>query len=359
MKQLLLMLLLAVALISSTEFEEAYKIYKDGDFEKSFVLFSDLAEDGDNDAAYILGYMYENGEGCEASEILSARWYKISAKGYYAQTKHDTSRDIDKEQRKLYNTINKSDNSETQDTIRQITQSLYSLKAYKPNYFLPASYRHDGQYANTNGHKAEDIETEFQLSIKFDFAANLLGLNEIYSVAYTQIAFWQLYSKSAYFRETNYNPEFSIKIPTSELSDAKFIKAVKIALEHESNGRGGVDERSWNSISGSFYFQYKPIFSELKLWYRLPDNFDYNPDLIDYMGHGHLRFILPYEKHLLELLFRHNFSDAGAIEANYSYPVFGREDLFLYMKAFSGYGESLIDYDNYINKVGIGFSISR
>lgn len=359
MKQFIGILLLVVSLFSSTEFEKAYKIYKDGDFAKSFVLFSNLAEDGDNDAAYLLGYMYENAEGCEASQELSARWYKISAKGYYAQGKHDTSRDIDKEKRKLYKSINKSENVQTQDTIRQLTQSLYSLKAYKANYFLPVSYRYDGKYADTNGHKAQDMETEFQLSIKFDFAANLIGLNEIYTVAYTQKAFWQLYSESAYFRETNYNPELSVIIPTAEIDDAKFIKAVKLSLAHESNGRGGVDERSWNYLSSSFYFQYASMFSELKLWYRLPDNIDYNPDLIDYMGHGHLKFMLPYEKHLLELLVRHNLSDAGAMEANYSYPVFGREDLFLYMKLFSGYGESLIDYDNYVNKVGIGFSISR
>lgn len=359
MKQFFLMLCLAVTLLSSTEFEEAYEIYKNKEFEKSFILFSALAEEGDSDAAYILGYMYENGEGCEASTELSDRWYKISAKGYYAQTKHDTSRDIDKEQRKLYRTISKSENPETQNTIRQLSQSLYSLKAYKANYFLPVSYRYDGDYANTNGHEAQKVETEFQLSIKFDYTANLLGLNEIYSIAYTQLAFWQLYSESAYFRETNYNPELSVKIPTSELSDAKFVKAVKLSLEHESNGRGGVDERSWNSINSSFYFQYKAIFSELKLWYRLPDNYDYNPNLIDYIGHGHLKFILPYKKHLFEILFRHNLSDAGAIEANYSYPIFGRKDLFLYIKAFSGYGESLIDYDNYINKINIGFSISR
>lgn len=354
-----MVLLLAVSLFSSTEFEQAYRIYKDGDFEKSFVLFSDLAQDGDNDAAYILGYMYEHGEGSEANEELSAKWYKISSQGYYNQRKHEVSRDIDKEQRKLYKSIERAEDPQTQDNIRQITQSLYNIKAYNANYFLPVSYLYDGQYADTNTHKAENVETEFQLSIKFDFAANLFGLDEIYSVAYTQKAFWQLYSKSAYFRETNYNPEFSVMIPTSMATDAKFIKAVRLSIEHESNGRGGTDERSWNFISSSFYFQYQPMFSELKLWYRLPDNIDYNPDLIDYMGHGHLQFMLPYEKHLFKVLFRHNFSDTGAIEANYSYPVFGRDDLFLYMKFFSGYGESLIDYDNYVNKAGIGFSISR
>ena len=122
---------------------------------------------------------------------------------------------------------------------------------------------------------------------------------------------------------------------------------------------GGEEERSWNYLSATAYFQYKLLFTELKLWHRLPDATDYNPDLIDFMGHGHIRFILPYKKHIAKLLLRSNFSGEHAVELNYSYPVFGRDDLFLYLKGFSGYGESLIDYDKHVNKIGIGFSISR
>ncbi len=357
------MLFLLTALFSSTKFEEIYAVYKKDDFVQSFIMFKELAEDGDYDAAYILAYMYEHGEGCKVDKELSDKWYKISSRGYYFQIKKDSTRDIDKEQRKLYESLKKSQNQETQNTIRQYTQSLYNIKAHKANYFLPVSYRHNGAYADTNEHEAQRVETEFQVSIKFDFASNLFGLDEIYSVAYTQKAFWQLYSDSAYFRETNYNPEFYITFPISTIGNTEFLKAIRVAIEHESNGRGGKEERSWNFVSSSFYFQYKSIFSELKLWYRV-DNlrgnaYDYNPELVDYMGYGHLKFMLPYKKHLFEVLFRHNLSSYGAIETNYTYPLFGRKDLFLYMKAFSGYGESLIDYDNYLNKIGIGFSISR
>ncbi len=77
------------------------------------------------------------------------------------------------------------------------------------------------------------------------------------------------------------------------------------------------------------------------------------------MGHGQVRFIFPYKKHIAELLLRSNFSDTYAVKVNYSYPLFGRNDLFVYIKAFSGYGESLIDYNHKIEKVGIGFSTSR
>ncbi|MGE4419152.1 MAG: phospholipase A [Sulfurimonas sp.] len=259
----------------------------------------------------------------------------------------------------LYDSLEKPQDSETEDTLKQYAKSLFNFKAYNANYFLPLSYRYNGNYSDTNGHKAKKTETEFQFSVKFDFAKNVFGLDGVYSIAYTQNSFWQFYSDSAFFRESNYAPEFFVIFPTSSMDDKRFIKALRFGLAHESNGRGGAEERSWNYINGSIFFQYKMLFSELKLWARLPDTNDYNPELIDYMGHGYIKFMLPYKKHFVDMKFRYNFNKKGSAELNYTYPMFGRNDLFLYIKLFNGYGESLIDYDDYIKKFGIGFSISR
>ncbi len=359
-KTLLASILSCALLFGATDFEDAYEIYNSGDYETSFKRFKSLAQERDDlDAAYILGYMYEYGEGCEIDLKESNRWYKTSSRGYYRLSKDDVTRDIDKEKRKLYKSLEKSGDVQTEKTIRRYTQSLYNLEAHRINYFLPVSYRHNGDYSNTNGHKAKGVETEFQVSIKYNFSADVLGLNEVYAAAYTQLAFWQLYEESAYFRETNYNPELFVTFPISNFNSKVFIKALRLSFAHQSNGRGGEEERSWNYLSLSAYSQYRLFFMELKLWHRLPDNIDYNPDLIDYLGHGHLQFILPYKKHIAKLLMRSNFSGENAVELNYSYPAFGDEDLFFYVKAFSGYGESLIDYDNQVNKIGLGFSISR
>jgi len=360
MKFFIILFISVTLLLSSTEFEKAYLVYKSGDFWSSFKIFKSLAEDeNDLDAAYILAYMYEHGEGCKVDNKESAKWYKISSKGYYNREKDDSSRDINKEKRKLYESLKKPLDKETQKTLRQYTQSLYNIKAHEANYFLPISYRTNGQYSDTYGHKAQNTEIEFQFSIKYDFAANVFALDEIYTLAYTQLSFWQSYGESAYFRETNYNPEFFVTFPISEFNDAQLIRAVRLSYAHQSNGRGGEEERSWNYLSISTYFQYKFLFTELKLWQRISVTTDYNPKLIDYMGHGHIRFIVPYKKHVTKLLLRSNFSGENAVELNYSYPAFGRDDLFLYIKGFSGYGESLIDYDKHVNKIGFGFSISR
>jgi len=359
MKFLFILVFLVGSLYSSTNFEKIYQIYSAGDFKTSFKDFKILAEQGDEDAAYILAHMYENGEGCKVDKIKADKWYKISSKIFYYNSKDNPNRGVQKEKNKLYRSLQKLYNNSTADTIKRYAQSLYNIRAYKAIYFLPFSYRYKGDYPSTDGYHAKDEETEFQISIRYDFAVNLLSLNEIYTIAYSQLSFWQLYEDSAYFRETNYNPEFLITFPMSELYNTKYLKVMKLALAHQSNGRGGSEERSWNYLSSSFVFQYKTIFTELELWYRLPDKTDYNPNLIDYMGHGHIRFILPYKQHMAQIILKSNFKGKSSMEVNYSYPAFGRDDLFFYLKSFNGYGESLIDYDHNIEKIGVGFSISR
>jgi len=134
---------------------------------------------------------------------------------------------------------------------------------------------------------------------------------------------------------------------------------------------GVPQERAWNYATLYSYFQYKAVFVELALWARFSDNYDYNPGLVDTMGNGHIKFLFPYKKHLLTTLFRNNFNDRAAADIRYSYPLFG-ESLFLYVKGFVGYGESMSSYagnpdyagqtsqeDDYVEKISIGFSLSR
>jgi phospholipase A1/A2 len=360
MKLLVSFLLLVEILIASTEFEDAYVIYQSGDFKTSFEKFKKLAQkDHDTDAAYILATMYEYGMGCNVDIQKANEWYKFSAQEHYYAGMNDSSRHIDKEYNKIYRSLSDFGDVDTQGTIQKFAESLYNVKSHKINYFLPLSYRYDEHYPQVNEHQTGKIEAEFQFSIKYDFTANLLGLDEIYGFGYTQLSFWQFYQKSAFFRETNYNPEVYVIFPLAEYLSKKVLKGLKISFAHQSNGRGGEEERSWNYVSLSGYFQYKFLFMDLTFWHRLPDNTDYNPELIDYMGHGHLRFMLPYKKHMTQMILKSNFEGSSSIEVNYSYPVSSRDDLFLFIKGFSGYGESLIDYNHNLTKIGIGFSISR
>ncbi len=274
----------------------------------------------------------------------------------------DTFEEIHRQKENIVRELEDIDD-ESKATLSQIVHSGFNLKAYKENYFLPIGYRYDSEYIDNGTHKAEDVETEFQLSIRYDFASDWLGFGEIYSFGFTQRSFWQVYVSSAFFRESNYQPELFISIPAYRfLGEKSFLKGFKLAFIHQSNGRGGEYERSWNRASLSTYLQYRHLVTELEVWYRFHDKNDYNPDLIDYIGYGQLQFILPYKQHLFRLKLRSNISRRkSAVEFSYSYPlpVINNRDIFLYFKTFNGYGESLIDYNHNVNKVSIGLSISR
>jgi len=275
---------------------------------------------------------------------------------------------VEKNNDALFDTLNSIHDEETKKTIYQYSHSVFNLKAHHANYLLPVSVRINGNYDDpTRERKTYRAEVEFQVSVKYDFFPNLFGLGELYTVAYTQHSFWQYYVGDAYFRASDYNPEFYITVPLK----TEYVKAVRLAFAHKSNGLGVPNERAWNYATLYTYFQYKTIFTELALWYRFPDNYDYNPNLIDTMGNGHVKFLIPYEKHLLTTLFRNNFKGKGAMDVEYSYPLFG-ESLFLYVKGFVGYGESMSSYagnpdyagltpqqDDYVEKIAVGFSLSR
>ena len=59
------------------------------------------------------------------------------------------------------------------------------------------------------------------------------------NVAYTQLSYWQVYAKSQFFRETNYEPAIFLSDNFSKIGWV-------MSVLHQSNGRGGKLERSWN-----------------------------------------------------------------------------------------------------------------
>ncbi len=99
----------------------------------------------------------------------------------------------------------------------------------------------------------------------------------------------------------------------------------------------------------------------LKAWYRIPEKIekDDNPDITNYLGFGELSLGYLYSKHLLTLSIRNNlkYSNKGAILVDYSYPIY--KNFYLYLQYFNGYGESLSDYNNSINRFGIGVLLNR
>jgi phospholipase A1 len=264
--------------------------------------------------------------------------------------------------------------------IERYISSDFGLYAYKTNYVIPLSFASTKYpYWSENGVVADaktydkKYEVEFQLSLKKPLFFNLLGQNEIIIFAYTQKVWWQLYSPSSPFRETNYEPEIFITFPTSENIDKKSgLKGIRFGFAHESNGRSGLHSRSWNRLYFSSMWQFGNLFTNFRLWHRISEDAkvsptdlggDDNPDIEDYMGYGDLSFSYLYRKQQITLLLRNNLDfngdNKGALSVDWSLPIPYAKDSFWYIKLFSGYGESLIDYNRRVDKIAFGFSFSR
>ena len=219
------------------------------------------------------------------------------------------------------------------------------LKYYEPIYML---FTHD--FSKKPDRKANELHFEFSFERPITYDA--LGFGEKISFAYAQNSWWQITQDSAPFRESNYRPELYVSAPVP------FADELKIGAMHESNGKGGEESRSWNRLYAQSTWSVDGFSITPRVWYAFWLDRT-NEDIADYMGYGDLRASYTFGKQRLSALWRNNLhfdgSNRGAIELNYSFPIFN-SGFYGYLRYFNGYGESLADYKRSVNKIGIGLS---
>ncbi|WP_294947249.1 phospholipase A [Sulfurivirga sp.] len=252
--------------------------------------------------------------------------------------------------------VDVSDDIDTRQNVRQLLGHEFGLYPYKANYFLPWTLDTRVRPGRS------DKEAKFQISLMKPLLYNALGLKETWLVGYTQQSHWQIYSASAPFRETNYEPEAFVVMPF-KWGDFP-LRGIKLAINHQSNGRGGAFSRSWNRLYASGLFQWHDLLFTLRAWYRIPEpsRSDDNPDITHYLGYGDLHVAWPIGRHLLSATVRNNLDwndNRGAVQLDWSFPIKAFHSTFGYVQLFSGYGESLIDYNREITKIGVGLMWSR
>jgi phospholipase A1 len=134
-----------------------------------------------------------------------------------------------------------------------------------------------------------------------------------------------------------------------------------LSLTHVSNGRDIPQSRSWNRVIGWVGFDRPGWTVMLRPWWRLHESAssDDNPDIEDYMGRGELLVTRNWRGHEISASFRHSLREGNrahsGLELNWAFPIHG--ELKGYLQYFSGYGESLIDYNHSGNYVGLGVSL--
>ncbi|MGD9298923.1 MAG: phospholipase A, partial [Thiohalocapsa sp.] len=249
-----------------------------------------------------------------------------------------------------------------------VEESEYVLTAYHPSYIM-GTYDADFDAANTpfaeldsDFENFKEQEIKYQVSTKALISRNLFDSNVSLYAAYTQTAWWQLFSDegitSAPFREINHEPElFLRRFGGPELPFGGRVVSSDLALVHESNGRSEFLSRSWNRLMARFTLDYGDLALFGRLWYRFPEDKedDGNPNEYRFLGYGDLRAVWAPNRNTFSLMVRPGTEKIGA-ELSWSYPI--SKSLRVYAQWWSGYGENLIAYNQRVNRFGIGISIS-
>ncbi|MDY0213754.1 MAG: phospholipase A [Desulfuromonadaceae bacterium] len=255
---------------------------------------------------------------------------------------------------------------------KALSCSPFSLIAHRENYILPVSYNNNrnGEPFGISDSRLDNVEVKFQFSLKFAVWRNVIGDADLWA-AYTNLSFWQAYnsSHSSPFRDSNHEPELFL----SKGNDLKFLGIAntmnRIGVVHQSNGQGGSESRSWNRVYLQMVFERDNLTVAFKPWYRIPESSkdnpgdssgDDNPDIHAYMGYGEIKALYKWNEHTLSLLLRNNLRSSdnkGAVELGWIFPITGC--INGYLQYFNGYGESLIDYNSSVNRIGIGFTFTE
>ena len=251
------------------------------------------------------------------------------------------------------------------------TLQPFTLMAHRPNYFLAGAYNAKGydptlfriQYRDPSI-AFDKAEAQFQISLKVPLGVDVFNAFDIYA-AYTNRSFWQFYNHdiSSPFRETNHEPEVWAQFTPSWEVFGFTNLANAIGVAHQSNGQGGVLSRSWNRIFANFVFARGNFAIDFKPWVRISEKADDddNPDITDYLGHYEIRAGYKWNGQVFSLMSRNNLEsgfDRGAVELGWSFPLWKYPYLKGYIQYFYGYGESLIDFDRRVNRIGIGISLN-
>ncbi len=219
----------------------------------------------------------------------------------------------------------------------------------------------------------DGLDARFQLSFKYrlfdarSLPARLAPALGHLHFGYTQTSLWDLHGESKPFRDTSYRPSlfWQGRIGSGGGLAPSFLRG---GYEHESNGRDGERSRSIDTL----FVQpaWRKDFADGRTLLFAPKFHAYlerddNPDIGRYRGYAD--WLLRYGDEagwVLSARLRRGSSGHGSAQLDLSHPLrdplFSRVGGFFHVQLFSGYGETLLDYDVKRDpQLRIGFSIVR
>jgi phospholipase A1/A2 len=267
---------------------------------------------------------------------------------------------------------NERDNSSLLANIFNLNSAL-PFKPYKKSFVSIGSMKNaDG----SNPFSGDDSDLKFQFSVKYQiFHSEEQGVFDFLAplhFGYTQLAWWDIAEESAPFAELNYNPELFWQFndycqsPFILQSDDEMLGSCDselrfsniIGAEHQSNGRNGLESRSWNRAywkSGVTTADNR-FSADLKVWHVINKG-EENSDITDFLGNTELTLGINLgSRYLLEWVSTkgHHQSSLNT-KLDLIYKPSDRFNPRLFLTYYNGYGESLISYNVKTESLRLGF----
>lgn len=301
----------------------------------------------------------------DAIHCYYLRKYSRKARHYYYVKHCEKQKSFDQKVDTLLTTLTPDEHSALQHKLEQqkkVGKSKYGILFYEPTYILPFYYTGMPYGEIYKGHTPDDqmvTHEEFkgQVSLLVPLWIDMFHSKYSLKATYTQLSYWQVYAKSQYFRETNYEPSIYV----SNNFHRNWLASLGVV--HQSNGRGIPLERSWNRLFFTLSFSGKHWLVNIKPWVLIfkSESVDlHNPDIANFLGYERVVLAYKFGSQELSVMFRNTIESGfhrGAIQVGYEFPIHGKVNG--YVQFFSGYGQSLIEYNHYTNSVGVGLIFSN
>lgn len=237
------------------------------------------------------------------------------------------------------------------DSVRAELDKMPYFTLFRDNYFsggIPLGTK-------PTGHNSD---VKFQLSISQRLTKSKLPFDSYLFIQYTQKAFWDVFRESLPMRDLNFNP--GIGLGHLIIRHNKYIGKAYLMLEHESNGKDSIDSRSWNKITFSWALVLNDNWeTQFKTWIPIIDG-ENNKDILKY--NGIFKFAVNYRTCNKRLQIGALITQRKAwfgfnTQLELSYKFNKRENQFFFIQYYNGYGENLLEYNQYKNMLRVGFVI--
>lgn len=246
--------------------------------------------------------------------------------------------------------------------------NTFTVAFYKPTYILPYYYTFSPYNSVYQGNTPDDEslksdEIKYQISFKVPAWKNIFNSSTSLYLGYTQLSYWQAYNNRAFFRETDYEPEFYFSDELNySLGNNWRLNFINLGAVHQSNGQGGSLERSWNRAYIEAVVSNDAWIIGIEPWIVFRDSTyeRQNPDMSTYLGYEEIVVAYKQGNQVFSLETRNFIESGGRRSGNtlsWSFPL--TKYLKGYVQAFSGYGQSLIEYNHRTNSVGVGIALSN